>query len=35
MAEGTERGETLTDFLDHAALGSDSDNYDEARSRPR
>jgi DNA helicase-2/ATP-dependent DNA helicase PcrA len=29
MAEGTERGETLTDFLDHAALVSDSDNYDE------
>jgi len=29
MSEGTERGETLTDFLDHAALVSDSDNYDE------
>jgi ATP-dependent DNA helicase UvrD/PcrA len=29
MAEGAERGETLTDFLDHAALVSDSDNYDE------
>ena len=25
MAEGTERGETLTDFLDRAALVSDSD----------
>src|SRR5579872_6876504 len=29
MAEGSERGETLTDFLDHAALVSDADNYDE------
>jgi len=29
MAEGAERGETLTDFLDHAALVSDADNYDE------
>jgi DNA helicase-2/ATP-dependent DNA helicase PcrA len=29
MAEGTERGETLMDFLDHAALVSDSDNFDE------
>ncbi len=29
MAEGTERGETLTDFLDRAALVSDADNYDE------
>src|ERR1700732_911513 len=29
MAEGAERGETLTDFLDHAALVSDSDNFDE------
>jgi len=29
MSEGTERGESLTDFLDHAALVSDSDNYDE------
>jgi DNA helicase-2/ATP-dependent DNA helicase PcrA len=29
VAEGTERGETLTDFLDRAALISDADNYDE------
>jgi DNA helicase-2/ATP-dependent DNA helicase PcrA len=29
MAEGTERGETLTDFLDRAALVSDADHYDE------
>jgi len=29
MAEGSERGETLTDFLDRAALVSDADNYDE------
>jgi ATP-dependent DNA helicase UvrD/PcrA len=29
MAEGSERGETLTDFLDRAALVSDSDDYDE------
>jgi len=29
MAEGEERGETLTDFLDRAALVSDADNYDE------
>ena len=29
MAEGSERGETLTDFLDHAALVSDADNFDE------
>lgn len=29
MAEGSERGETLTDFLDHAALVSDADSYDE------
>jgi DNA helicase-2/ATP-dependent DNA helicase PcrA len=29
MAEGAERGETLTDFLDRAALVSDSDNFDE------
>jgi DNA helicase II / ATP-dependent DNA helicase PcrA len=29
MAEGAERGETLTDFLDRAALVSDADNYDE------
>jgi DNA helicase-2/ATP-dependent DNA helicase PcrA len=29
MAEATERGETLTDFLDRAALVSDSDNFDE------
>jgi len=29
MAEGTERGETLTDFLDRAALVSDADNFDE------
>jgi len=28
VAEGTERGETLTDFLEHAALVSDADNYD-------
>jgi DNA helicase-2/ATP-dependent DNA helicase PcrA len=29
MAEGAERGETLSDFLDQAALVSDADNYDE------
>jgi DNA helicase-2/ATP-dependent DNA helicase PcrA len=29
MAEAAEHGETLTDFLDHAALASDADNYDE------
>jgi DNA helicase-2/ATP-dependent DNA helicase PcrA len=29
MAEGAERGETLADFLDRAALVSDADNYDE------
>jgi DNA helicase II / ATP-dependent DNA helicase PcrA len=29
MAEGAERGETLTDFLDRAALVSDSDDFDE------
>ena len=29
MAEGSERGETLTDFLDRAALVSDADNFDE------
>ncbi|MGD0908992.1 MAG: UvrD-helicase domain-containing protein [Candidatus Acidiferrales bacterium] len=29
MTEGAERGETLTDFLDRAALVSDADNYDE------
>ncbi len=29
MAEAAERGETLTDFLDRAALVSDSDNFDE------
>jgi DNA helicase-2/ATP-dependent DNA helicase PcrA len=29
MAEGAERGETLIDFLDRAALVSDSDNFDE------
>jgi DNA helicase-2/ATP-dependent DNA helicase PcrA len=29
VAEGSERGETLTDFLDHAALVSDADSYDE------
>jgi DNA helicase II / ATP-dependent DNA helicase PcrA len=29
MAEGSERGETLTDFLDRAALVSDSDDFDE------
>jgi DNA helicase-2/ATP-dependent DNA helicase PcrA len=29
LAEGTERGETLEDFLDRAALVSDSDTFDE------
>ncbi|MBI3669871.1 MAG: UvrD-helicase domain-containing protein [Acidobacteria bacterium] len=29
LAEGAERGETLTDFLDRAALVSDADSYDE------
>jgi DNA helicase-2/ATP-dependent DNA helicase PcrA len=29
VAEGTERGETLEDFLDRAALVSDADDYDE------
>jgi DNA helicase-2/ATP-dependent DNA helicase PcrA len=29
VAEGAERGETLSDFLDHAALVSDADNFDE------
>jgi len=29
MAEGAERGETLGDFLDRAALVSDADNFDE------
>jgi DNA helicase-2/ATP-dependent DNA helicase PcrA len=29
MAEGAERGETLMEFLDRAALVSDSDNFDE------
>jgi DNA helicase-2/ATP-dependent DNA helicase PcrA len=29
MSEGAERGETLADFLDRAALVSDADNYDE------
>jgi len=29
MAEGSERGETLSDFIDQAALVSDADNYDE------
>lgn len=29
MAEGAESGETLTDFLDRAALVSDADTYDE------
>jgi DNA helicase-2/ATP-dependent DNA helicase PcrA len=29
MAEGAERGETLSDFLDRAALVSDADNFDE------
>ena len=29
LAESSERGETLTDFLDHAALVSDADGYDE------
>ncbi len=28
-AEAAERGESLSDFLDHAALVSDADNYDE------
>lgn len=32
MSEGAERGETLADFLDHAALVSDADNYDERAS---
>jgi len=30
MAEGSERGETLSDFLDRAALVSDVDAYDES-----
>lgn len=29
LTEATERGETLSDFLDHAALVSDADNFDE------
>src|SRR6201998_1494911 len=29
MSEGAERGETIADFLDHAALVSDADNFDE------
>ncbi len=29
VAEGTERGETLADFLDRAALVSDADSYDD------
>jgi DNA helicase II / ATP-dependent DNA helicase PcrA len=29
VAEGAERGETLTDFLDRAGLVSDADSYDE------
>ena len=29
MSEGAERGETLADFLDRAALVSDADNFDE------
>ena len=29
VAEGAERGETLSDFLDRAALVSDADDYDE------
>jgi DNA helicase-2/ATP-dependent DNA helicase PcrA len=29
VAEGTERGESLTDFLDHAALVSDADQFDD------
>jgi ATP-dependent DNA helicase UvrD/PcrA len=29
VAEGTERGETLADFLDRAALTSDQDDFDE------
>ncbi len=32
MVEGAERGETLADFLDRAALVSDADNYDERAS---
>jgi DNA helicase II / ATP-dependent DNA helicase PcrA len=32
MAEGAERGETLADFLDRAALVSDADNFDEDAS---
>ena len=30
MAEATEQGQTLEELLDHAALTSDSDDYDEA-----
>ena len=29
MAEATEQGQTLEDLLDHAALASDSDQYEE------
>ena len=29
VSEGAERGETLSDFLDHSALVSDVDNFDE------
>ena len=32
MAEATEQGQTLEDLLDHAALMSDSDQYDETAS---
>ena len=32
MAEATEQGQTLEDLLDHAALVSDSDEYDESAS---
>jgi DNA helicase-2/ATP-dependent DNA helicase PcrA len=32
VAEGTERGETLNDFLDRAALVSDADTFDESAS---
>jgi DNA helicase-2/ATP-dependent DNA helicase PcrA len=32
LADATERGETLSDFLDRSALVSDADDYDEAAS---
>ena len=32
VAEGTDRGETLNDFLDRAALVSDADTFDESAS---